>query len=81
MQRRRLRKCAMAVVTVGLVMLGGSKLADADILLTVSAGTTTDTFDFVSNTTASQAIASIDGYSNLLVSVSTIFPGWWFRRR
>lgn len=72
---RRFRTWAFAVATIGAVLLGGSKQASADILLTVSAGATTESFDFTSNTSASQSIASIDGYSATIHTVVTNYPG------
>ena len=65
---------AIAVATFGVVLLGGSKRAAADILLTVTAGGTTESFDFASNTGASTPI-SIDGYSGTIQTVVTTFPG------
>jgi hypothetical protein len=71
---RRLRTWAFALATIGAVLLGGSKQASADILLTVSAGGTTESFDFASNTLAAQA-TTIDGYSLNVETVVTSYPG------
>jgi len=75
MLSRRLRTLTVALAAVAAVMIGGSKPASADILLTVIAGGTTDVTDFGSNTFASQAIATIDGYNINVQTVVTNYPG------
>jgi hypothetical protein len=74
MLRRPLRTLALTLALVGMNLLGGSKPAFADILLTVSAGSPTQSFDFASNALGYQVI-SIDGYSLSLQTTVTNFPG------
>jgi len=79
MQRRRLRILAMAVATVGLVMLGDLRPARADILVTVSASGTTSTFLGTSNTgfttSPSLSIGGASGYTDVGVTVTTNYTG------
>jgi hypothetical protein len=72
---RHLRTWAIAVAAIGAVLLGGSKQARADILITVSAGGTTDNFDFASNTSATTTPFTIDGYNTTIHTVVTNYPG------
>jgi PEP-CTERM motif len=74
MQIRRLKTWTFALATIGAVLLGGSKQASADILLTVSAGGTTESFDFTSDTLAAQSL-TIDGYGLNVETVVTNYPG------
>ena len=46
---------------IGALLLGAAKQVRADILLTVSSGTSTESFDFASNTSAS-ATTTAGGY-------------------
>jgi len=55
-------------------MLGDLRPARADILMTVSAGAFTSTYDFASNTIASQ-ITTIDGYTANIQTIVTNYPG------
>jgi len=79
MQRRRLRILAMAVATVGLVMLGDLRPARADILVTVSASGTTTAFLGTSNTgfttSPSLSIGGASGYTDVGVTVTTNYTG------
>jgi hypothetical protein len=78
MQRRRLRTWAMAAATVGLVMLGASKRAAADIEIFVTApGFASQAFDLGTgnNTAGSTPIFTIDGYSTQINTVVTNYPG------
>jgi hypothetical protein len=62
-------------MATGAVLLGGSKHARADILITVSAGGATSTFDFASNTSAATSAFNIDGYNTTVHTVVTNYPG------
>jgi hypothetical protein len=75
MLQRRLRILAGAVATAAAVMLGGSKSANADVLLTVTAGGTTDNFDFGSNAGGTTGVFTIDGYTAQFQTVVTDYPG------
>jgi hypothetical protein len=72
-----MRTLTFAVAAIGAVLLGGSKQASADILLTVAAGTSTTNFDFASNTSGSTPASgfTIDGYNLVIHTVVTNFPG------
>jgi len=71
---RRLRTWSFAVAAIGGILFGGARQARADILLTLSAGTDTESFDFASNTLGATA-ATIDGYNLTIETVVTTFPG------
>jgi len=75
MQLRRLRTWAMAVATVGLVMLGGAKRAAADVEVYVTAGTAQIAFDIPSSLGGSTGSFSIDGYTAQIDTVVTNYAG------
>jgi len=66
----------MAVATVGLVVLGGSRRAAADIEVYVQAtGSPAQAFDITNNTAGSTPVFSIDGYTTQITTVVTNYPG------
>jgi hypothetical protein len=67
----------MAVATIGLVMLGSSGPARADILITVASGGTTSTFDSGAgnNTSYATPTFTINGYDGTVNTVTTNYPG------
>jgi hypothetical protein len=71
---RRLKTAAVAIAAIGALLLGGATQARADILLTLSAGGTTESYDVASNNVASE-ITSIDGYNLNVETVVTNYPG------
>jgi len=74
MIRDRLKTIAMAVAVIGVAMLGGAKPAAADILMTISAGGSTQSYDFANNDQAVE-VASIGHYSLNIETVVTNYPG------
>jgi hypothetical protein len=74
---RHLRTWAIAVAAIGAVLLGGSKQASADILVTVSAGTSTSTFDLgpTNNGSFSTPTFNIDGYTGSIDTVVSNYAG------
>jgi hypothetical protein len=73
---RRLKTMTFAVAAIGAVVLGGSKQARADILVTVVSGGTTSTFDGSgSNTNFTTPSFNIDGYTGTVHAVTTTYPG------
>jgi len=74
MIRDRLKTIAMAVAVISVAMLGGSKPAAADILMTISAGGSTQSYDFANNNQAFE-VAQIGNYSLNIETVVTNFPG------
>jgi len=75
MIRNPLKVMAVAVAAVGMIVLGGSQRAAADIFITVSSGTSTQTFDAPSNTSANTTFTNVGGYSFSIQTVITNYPG------
>ncbi len=76
MIRNPLKAMAIAVAAVGMIVLGGSQRAAADIFITVSSGGSTQTYDATSsNTFALTSFSGVGGYSLTIQTVITNFPG------
>ncbi len=73
MSRRRFSTLAFAVAAAGVLFVGGSNSARADLRLTLTAGMTTQQFFAVGNNLLQST--TIDGYTVVLNTVSTNFPG------
>jgi len=72
---RNALKAMTAVAAVGMILLGGSQRAAADILITVSSGASTQTADIASNAFGAAAFTSVGGYSVTVQTVIANYPG------
>jgi hypothetical protein len=75
MSMRHLRTWTVAASAIGAVLLGGSKQARADILVTVVSGSTTSTIDTANNNAASVTFTNVGGYTGTVHTVITNYPG------